>query len=117
MAIKTETLNKIEAQPRRRPISYTASTILRYVRRGDILSLTAVAGDKAEVIEARVNIASPLAGRKLRDARLPKAALIGTIIRGDDLFVPTGDDDIRPGDRLIIFTLRESVRDMEKLLG
>jgi trk system potassium uptake protein TrkA len=99
------------------PRLITASTILRYVRRGDILSLTAVAGDKAEVIEARVNIASPLAGRKLRDARLPKAALIGTIIRGDDLFVPTGDDDIRPGDRLIVFTLRESVRDMEKLLG
>ena len=31
MAIKTQTLNKIEAQPRRRPISYTVSTILRYV--------------------------------------------------------------------------------------
>lgn len=97
------------------PRLITASTILRYVRRGDILSLTAVAEDKAEIIEARIGKTSPLIGKTLKEAQ-PKASIIGAIIRGDNVIIPSGLDKVIEGDKLIIFTLRESIKEVEKLL-
>lgn len=98
------------------PRLITASSILRYVRRGDILNLTAVAEDKAEIIEASVGSGSRFSGKKLMDAGLPKASLIGAIIRDEVVIIPGGDDEIKEGDRLVIFTLRESLKKIEKLL-
>lgn len=98
------------------PRLITASSILRYVRRGDILSLTAIAEDKAEIIESRVGETSVLKDRALVDAKLPASTLIGMIIRDERTIIPSGSDIIRKGDKLIIFTLRESIKEMEKVL-
>ncbi len=98
------------------PRIITASTILRYVREGDILSLTTIAEGNAEVIEARVGTSSRLVGKPLKDTNLPAASLIGTIIRGEDVIIPTGTDVIRNDDKLIIFALRESIKEVEKIL-
>ena len=98
------------------PRLLTASTILRYVRRGDILSLTAVAEGKAEIIESRIGKKSPLVGKTLEEAQ-PKASLIGAIIRGEDLIIPSGSDKILEDDKVIIFTLKESIKDVEKILS
>ncbi|RMG00694.1 MAG: Trk system potassium transporter TrkA [Nitrospirae bacterium] len=98
------------------PRIITASSILRYVRRGDILSLTAIAEDMAEIIEAGVSSTSSLCNKKISEAEMPKTALIGAIIRGDDIIIPGGDDIVLEKDRLIIFTLYESIKKVEKLL-
>lgn len=98
------------------PRLITAGSILKYVRRGDILSLTAVAEDKAEIIEARIGGGSKFVGKVLHNAGLPKSVLVGAIMRNEKIIIPTGADVIQEGDRLIIFTLRESIRDVEKLL-
>jgi len=98
------------------PRLITAGTIIRYVRRGDILSLTSIAEGKAEILEARVGSRSKLSGKLLREAKIPHATLIGAIIRGDQAIIPSGSDSIYPDDKLIIFTLRESVKDVEKIL-
>lgn len=99
------------------PRLITASTILRYVRKGDVLSLTAIAEDKAEIIETRVSKKSPLLDNTLKNARLPKSSLIGAIIRDSNPIIPTGSDKILENDKLIIFTLRESIKDIEKLIA
>lgn len=98
------------------PRLLTASTILRYVRRGDILSLTTVAEGKAEIIEGRIGNTSPLIDKTLEEAQ-PKASLIGAIIRGEDVIIPSGSDKILKGDKVIIFTLKESIKDVEKILS
>jgi trk system potassium uptake protein TrkA len=98
------------------PRIITASSILKYVRRGEILSLRAVAEDRAEVIEARIQGSSSLAGRALMDVKLPKYSLVGAIIRGEKIIIPTGLDKIEEGDKVIFFTLRESIKQVEKLI-
>jgi trk system potassium uptake protein TrkA len=98
------------------PRLLTASTILRYVRRGEILSLTAVAEGRAEIIEGRIGNTSPLIGKTLEQAQ-PMASLIGAVIRGEDLIIPSGSDKIMKGDKVIIFTLRESIKDLDKILS
>lgn len=97
------------------PLLITASTILRYVRKGDILSLTAIAEDKAEIIEARVGKQSSLVGKTLKEAEL-KGSIIGAIIRDEEVIIPSGLDKVIEGDKLIIFTLRESIKEVERVL-
>jgi len=98
------------------PRLITAGTILRYVRRGDILSLTAIADAKAEIIEGRILKTSPLAGKTLEKAQT-RASIIGAIIRGEKVIIPSGSDTIMDDDKLIIFTLRESIKEVEKILA
>jgi trk system potassium uptake protein TrkA len=97
------------------PRLITAGTILRYVRKGDILSLTAIADAKAEIIEGRIGKTSPLIGKTLQKAQ-PKASIIGAIIRGDHVTIPSGRDVFQEEDKLIIFTVRESIKQVEKML-
>jgi trk system potassium uptake protein TrkA len=98
------------------PRLITAGTILKYVRGGNILSLTTVAEGKAEIMEAEAKDGSILIGRTLREVELPKKTLIGAIIRDNKVIIPSGEDKIVTNDKLIIFTLRESIKQVEKLL-
>ncbi len=98
------------------PRLITADAILKYVRGSNILSLTTVAEGKAEIMEAEVMEGSILAGKTLREFELPKKSLIGAIIRGDTVIIPSGNDKILTGDKLVIFTLKEFIKQVEKLL-
>ena len=98
------------------PRIITASTILKYVRRGDILSLTSIANDEAEVLEARIGEGSTLIGKTLIDIKLPKNSLVGVIIRGENIIIPSGTDTINEKDKVIFFSSRESIKALEKLL-
>ncbi|HDK16478.1 MAG TPA: hypothetical protein ENG75_00860 [Nitrospirae bacterium] len=98
------------------PRLITADTILKYVRPGNIISLTTVADGKAEIMEAQVSEDSVLVGKTLVAVELPKKSLIGAIIRGDEVIIPSGLDKISKGDKLIIFTLKESIKQVAKIL-
>jgi trk system potassium uptake protein TrkA len=98
------------------PRMITADTILRYVRSGNILSLTSVAEGNVEIVETEVSKDSILVGKMLHEVELPKKCLIGAIIRDDDVIIPSGSDRILEMDKLIFFTLKESIKQVEKLL-
>jgi len=98
------------------PRLITASTILKYVRGGNIISLTTISEGKAEIMEAEARKGSILIGKTLREVELPKRTLIGAIIRDKNVIIPSGNDRISDKDKLIIFTLKESIRQVEKLL-
>ena len=98
------------------PRLITAGTILKYVRGGNILSLTTVAEGKAEIMEALVKEGSVFIGKTLMEVKLPKKTLIGAIIRNHEVIIPSGTDKVSIDDKLIIFTLRESIKQVEKLL-
>lgn len=46
--------------------------------------------------------ADEVVGRKLRDARIPDESKVASIIRGDRMLLPRGDESILPGDRVVI---------------
>ncbi|UCG77879.1 MAG: Trk system potassium transporter TrkA [Nitrospirota bacterium] len=98
------------------PRIITASSILRYVRIGEVLSLTKIVEDKAEIMEAGVKVGAKIGGSKLKDAAMPKDSLIGAIIRGEEAIIPSGEDRIEEGDRIIVFATGESIKDVEKII-
>ncbi|MBW1740987.1 MAG: Trk system potassium transporter TrkA [Deltaproteobacteria bacterium] len=92
------------------------NTILQYVRRGKVLSVMALKGEEAEVLEAVALETSDIVGKPLRQIPFPKSALVVAIIRGDEVIIPTGDSVILPEDRIIIFSTRQSIPRVEKAL-
>ena len=94
----------------------TASIILRYIRKGDVLSLTAIAENKVEIMEVLGSYKSSIINKALKDINFPKNAVIGAIVRGGEIIIPKGDDVIKEGDKLIIFALKDSIKNIENLL-
>ncbi|MGL5514864.1 MAG: Trk system potassium transporter TrkA, partial [Sporomusa sp.] len=62
------------------PRLLTAGTILRQVRRGDIVSVALFEGAKAEAIELDISPTCRLAQKRLRDVKFPRPALVGAIV-------------------------------------
>jgi trk system potassium uptake protein TrkA len=99
------------------PRMSTVNAILRYVRRGRVMTVAALKGIDAEAIEFNVGNDSPIVGHPLRDIHFPKGAVVGTILRGEQILMPRGDDLIQPGDEVIVFALPGAIADVERLFA
>lgn len=96
------------------PRAITVSRILQHVRRGRIRGVHSVQNGAGEIIEAEALETSPLLGAPLKELQLPTGIRIGAIIRKDKVIIPNGSTEIRANDRIIIFSLTESVRSVEQ---
>jgi trk system potassium uptake protein TrkA len=90
--------------------------ILQYIRRGRIISVAPLKGEHAEAIEAEALETSDIVNVALSKVKFPKGALVGAIVRGEEIIIPRGDSIIKPKDRLIILALQKVVPKLEKLL-
>jgi trk system potassium uptake protein TrkA len=90
--------------------------ILQYIRRGRIISVAPLKGEHAEAIEAEALETSDIVNVPLAKVKFPKGALVGAIVRGDEIIIPRGDSVIKPKDRLIILAAQKVLPKLEKLL-
>jgi trk system potassium uptake protein TrkA len=99
------------------PRMSTVNAILRYVRRGNVTSVATLKGIEAEAMELVVDEESGAVGTPLRELDLPEHGLLGAILRDDEVISPRGDDAVRPGDRVVVFTFPDAVKTFEALFG
>ena len=92
------------------------SSILQHIRRGKILSATTLKGEQAEVLEAVALETSDIIGKPIKKVAFPKGALLVSVVRKEDIIIPTGDTVVQPGDKIIIFAKRQAVPKIEKIL-
>lgn len=93
-----------------------ANAILQHIRRGKVMSVNQIKGETAEVIEVQALETSDLVGRPLAALKFPEDAIIGCIVRDDQMIVPKGDTEIAPGDRVVILAHRQAIPKVEKAL-
>jgi len=93
------------------------NTILQHIRRGKVLSAISLKGEQAEVMEAVALETADIVGKPLRNISFPKGSLVTGIIRQDRVIIPSGDSIIEPGDRIIIFAVRDAIPKIEKILA
>ncbi len=93
------------------------NSILQHIRKGKVLSAMAIQGEQAEVLEAVALETSDIVGRPLRSIDFPKGAMVAAVIRDGRIILPTGESVVEPGDRVILFALREAVPRIERLLA
>jgi len=93
------------------------SSILHFVRRGKTLSVASFSEEQAEAIEIQAMETSSIVGRPLREVHFPKGAIIGAVVRGEEIIIAGGDTVIEPGDRVIIFALTSAIKEVEKAVS
>lgn len=100
------------------PRILTSEAILKFVRKGDIESLTLIESGNAEVIDLYVTDKhKKLCGREIQQIDFPTGAIISSIDRGGDIFIPSGSDKIMENDRITIFIGKQALRKIEKLIN
>ncbi len=87
----------------------TASNIFRFTMSTDVQAIKCLNGSDAEVLEFIVKPNSPATKHKVRDLDLPEDTIIGGIVRGDKVFIATGNSTINAYDRIVVFSMPESV--------
>lgn len=90
-------------------------TILKYVRRGNVLSLATLKGNKAEIIEFYASEKCSLLNVPLMSLKLPQGVLFGAITRGREIFIPTGHSQLKAGDKVVVIAGPVAKRRMEEL--
>ncbi len=99
------------------PRSAAVGSIMHFIRRGRVLRVTSFGGGDAEAIEFEALPTSDVVGKPLKDVKFPKGAIIGAVVRTDEVIIPRGDDVINVGDRVIVFTLRKAIRKVERAMS
>jgi trk system potassium uptake protein TrkA len=94
-----------------------ANNISRFIKRGELLSYASLEGIDAEVIEFKALNGSEVTKGKIKDIDFPKGTIVGGLVRGEESFIATGDTQIKPGDRVVVVSLPDSVYDVEKLFS
>ncbi len=99
------------------PRRMTASAILRFVRSGRVLSAAVLDKAAGEVLEFEVGPRSPICGRQLAEVDFPSGAVIGALVTGSEVHVPSGRSVVNEDDIAVVFTMPRSVRDVERLFS
>ncbi len=99
------------------PRRLTASAVLRFVRTGEVVSSALLDKSAGEVLELVVAEKSRIAGVPLKDAKFPRDAVLGVLVRGEQVIMARGDSVPQPGDLAIVFSATESVPEVERLFS
>ena len=83
----------------------TASNIFRFTMTTDVQSIKCLTGTSAEVLEFIVKPNSPATKKALMDLGLPSGMVVGGVVRGNKVFIPVGETEIKAYDRVVIFAM------------
>lgn len=91
-----------------------ANRILRFVRSESLASIAVIAEGRAEVLELEARFADDKRkAHRVRNLGLPRGSVIGALVRGDEVIVPSGETVVEEGDQVILFTLPENLDKVE----
>jgi len=101
------------------PQQATIGSLLAHIRRGDVVVVHSLRRGAAEAIEAIAHGdagSSKVVGRRLDEIRLPSAASIGAIVRGDNVLIAHHNMVIEADDHVILLVAdKKQVPEVEKL--
>ncbi len=101
------------------PQQATIGSLLKHVRRGDVVVVYSLRRGAAEAIEAIAHgdyTSSNVVGRAIDDIKLPKGTSIGAIVRGNEVLIAHHDTVIESEDHVILFLQdKRRVADVERL--
>ena len=104
------------------PKNITADVILQYVRsanssmESNVETLYNIIPGKAEAAEFAIHGESDITGTALFKLKFKDGVLIATILRGDKVIIPHGQDMILPGDKVIVVSTQSALQDITDIL-
>ena len=92
----------------------TAGRIFKFTLSDKVRFVRYMSGTDAEVLEYTAAPNSKVTKGALKDIGFPRNAIIGGVIRGSESFIAVGDTRIEPYDRVAVFALPETVKEVDK---
>lgn len=101
------------------PRASLANRVLKLVHQDSVQSIAVLEEGQVEIVEFIVNSDTPIIGKSLKEVfetrRSVRGALVASILRGDQVIVPRGDDEIQAGDSIIMIATPDSLDGVLKL--
>lgn len=104
------------------PKNITAEAIARYVRAmkntigSNVETLYTIVKGQIEAAEFSIKAGSPVVGVPLSKLQLHEGVLIAAILRGKTVITPHGDDEMQPGDSVVIVSNHTEMQDITDIL-
>ena len=92
----------------------TAGRIFKFTLSDKVRFVRYMSGTDAEVLEYTAAPDSKVTKGALKDIGFPRNAIIGGVIRGSESFIAVGDTRIEPYDRVAVFALPDTVKEVDK---
>ena len=92
----------------------TAGRIFKFTLSDKVRFVRYMSGTEAEVLEYTAAPGSRITRAPLKELEFPRNAIIGGVIRGGDAFIAVGDTHIEAYDRVAVFALPDSVKDVDR---
>ena len=93
----------------------TAGKIFKMTLSNKVRFIKYMSGTDAEILEYIVAPESAITHKTLKDTDFPHDAIIGGIIGGNESFIAVGDTKIEAYDRVVVFSLPNAVKDVDRL--
>lgn len=90
-----------------------ANNISRFIRKGEVVAYATLEGIDANVFEYEAQKKSAVTKKKIKDLNFPGNAIIGGIIRNGESSIVVGDTQVIEGDKVVVFTLPDSIKKIE----
>jgi len=94
-----------------------ASHIYRYTLRAHVSHVKCLTATDAEVLELIAQPGSKVTKSTLSNLSLPKDVNVGGIIRGESAIIATGDTQILPNDKVVLFAMPSGISKIEKMFS
>ena len=91
------------------------SSLVHNIQGGRARLLAVLEEGQATIVE--IQVPAGFQARALMALTPPPQSIVGAILRGSEVIVPRGADEVRPGDRLIVFAAAGSVRLVRDYFG
>jgi trk system potassium uptake protein TrkA len=92
-----------------------ASYIYRYTLHAHVAYVKCLTSTNAEMIELVAQPSSKITRAPISQLGLPKELNIGGVIRGDKVLIASGNTQIEPYDKVVLFAMQSAIRKIEKL--
>ena len=96
------------------PQQATIGALLTHVRRGDVVAVHSLSRGTAEAMEAIAHgdaQSSQVVGKRIDELPLPPGAMVGALVRGEDVIIAHDSTQIEEGDHVIVIV--PDKRDMQ----
>jgi trk system potassium uptake protein TrkA len=91
-----------------------ANSIFRHIRRGEVVAMTKLNNMDAEILEFIVKPTSKICNKRIKDLDFPISAIIGGVVRNGEGITALGDFKVQSGDRIVVCSLRQSIKKVER---
>lgn len=97
------------------PRSCIASRVMKLTMQQENHSIAVLEDGEIEILEFTIKESCSAFGKKLSEIKFPKESLIASILRGEEVIVPTGEDTIQAEDSVIVITRSKSLEAIRKM--